>query len=171
MEFNKYQTPLTDELLESLPKEVQDQLIDCLNNIEFIRNLVSPNRGYAKDRPRDDKGRIIVDLVNPHILEDVDYFRPTAIHFQKYGVFTNLKPNANPNSEFGKWVREERRRCWEDYVRESDGEWITGDYYYFLNYAPMQLVKKKDKNDKKGQRVFDFPSVWEGHYLKFHALN
>jgi hypothetical protein len=35
----------------------------------------------------------------------------------------------------------------------------------------MQLVKKKDKNDKKGQRVFDFPSVWEGHYLKFHALN
>ena len=169
MEFNKYQTPLTDELLESLPKEVQDQLIDCLNNIEFIRNLVSPNRVYAKDRPRDDKGRIIVDLVNPHILEDVDYFRPTAIHFQKYGVFTNLKPNANPNSEFGKWIREERRRCWEGYVRESDGEWVTGYMYWFLNYCPIMLSKIIE-GTKRANRVEDFPEFWEGIYLRFHYM-
>lgn len=169
MKFNKYQTPLTDELLESLPKEVQDQLIDCLNNIEFIRNLVSPNRGYAKDRPRDDKGRIIVDLVNPHILEDVDYFRPTAIHFQKYGVFTNLRPNANPNSEFGKWVREERRRCWEGYVRESDGEWVTGYMYWFLNYCPIMLSKIIE-GTKRANRVEDFPEFWEGIYLRFHYM-
>ena len=86
MKFNKYQTQLTDELLATLPQEVQDQLIDCLNNIEFVRRLVSPNRCYAKDRPRDDKGRIIVDITNPHILENVDYFRPTAIHYQKHWV-------------------------------------------------------------------------------------
>lgn len=109
MEFNKYQTPLTEELLETLPQEVKDQLFDILNNVEFVRRLVSPNRQYAKDRPRDEKGRIIVDLANPHIIEDVDYFRPSAIHFQKYGTFTNLRPNANPNSEFGKWIREEKR--------------------------------------------------------------
>jgi len=54
-------------------------------------------------------------------------------------------------------------------VRESDGEWITGDYYYFLNYAPMSLVKK-NKGEKRGKRVVDFPTVWEGHYLKFHAI-
>jgi hypothetical protein len=65
---------------------------------------------------------------------------------------------------------EEVRRCHEGYVRESDGEWIPGDYYYFLNYAPMQLVKKENKKKKKGSRVFDFPAVWEGHYLKFHAI-
>ena len=101
-QFNKYQTELTDELLESLPQEVVDQLFDIINNVEFVRRLISPTRGYAKDRPRDERGRIIVDIANPHILEDMDYFRPTAIHFEKYGTLTNLKPNANPNSEFGK---------------------------------------------------------------------
>lgn len=169
MEFNKYQTPLTDELLESLPQEVKDQLLDILNNVEFVRRLVSPNRQYAKDRPRDDKGRIIIDLANPHILENIDYFRPTAIHYQKYGCFTNLRPNANPNSEYGKWIREEKRRCWEGYIRESDGEWVTGYMYWFLNYSPIML-SKIIKGTKRANRVEDFPEFWEGIYWRFHYM-
>lgn len=169
MEFNKYQTPLTDELLESLPEEVRNQLLDIINNVEFVRRLVSPDRQYAKDRPRDDKGRIIVDLANPHIVENIDYFRPTAIHYQKYGCFTNLRPNANPNSEFGKWIREERRRCWEGYVRESDGEWVTGYMYWFLNYSPIML-SKIIKGTKRANRVEDFPEFWEGIYWRFHYM-
>lgn len=169
MEFNKYQTPLTNELLESLPQEVRDQLLDILNNVEFVRRLVSPNRQYAKDRPRDDKGRIIVDLANPHIVENMDYFRPTAIHYQKYGCFTNLRPNANPNSEYGKWIREEKRRCWEGYVRESDGEWVTGYMYWFLNYSPIML-SKIIKGTKRANRIEDFPEFWEGIYWRFHYM-
>lgn len=169
MEFNKYQTPLTDELLESLPQEVKDQLLDVLNNVEFVRRLVSPDRQYAKDRPRDDKGRIIIDLANPHILENIDYFRPTAIHYQKYGCFTNLRPNANPNSEYGKWIREEKRRCWEGYIRESDGEWVTGYMYWFLNYSPIML-SKIIKGTKRANRVEDFPEFWEGIYWRFHYM-
>lgn len=169
MKFNKYQTPLTDELLESLPEEVRNQLLDIINNVEFVRRLVSPDRQYAKDRPRDDKGRIIVDLANPHIVENIDYFRPTAIHYQKYGCFTNLRPNANPNSEFGKWIREEKRRCWEGYVRESDGEWVTGYMYWFLNYSPIML-SKIIKGTKRANRVEDFPEFWEGIYWRFHYM-
>lgn len=169
MEFNKYQTPLTDELLESLPEEVRNQLLDIINNVEFVRRLVSPDRQYAKDRPRDDKGRIIVDLANPHIVENIDYFRPTAIHYQKYECFTNLRPNANPNSEFGKWIREEKRRCWEGYVRESDGEWVTGYMYWFLNYSPIML-SKIIKGTKRANRVEDFPEFWEGIYWRFHYM-
>lgn len=169
MEFNKYQTPLTDELLESLPEEVRNQLLDIINNVEFVRRLVSPDRQYAKDRPRDGKGRIIVDLANPHIVENIDYFRPTAIHYQKYGCFTNLRPNANPNSEFGKWIREERRRCWEGYVRESDGEWVTGYMYWFLNYSPIML-SEIIKGTKRANRVEDFPEFWEGIYWRFHYM-
>lgn len=169
MKFNKYQTPLTDELLESLPEEVRNQLLDIINNVEFVRRLVSPDRQYAKDRPRDDKGRIIVDLANPHIVENMDYFRPTAIHYQKYGCFTNLRPNANPNSEFGKWIREEKRRCWEGYVRESDGEWVTGYMYWFLNYSPIML-SKIIKGTKRANRVEDFPEFWEGIYWRFHYM-
>lgn len=169
MKFNKYQTPLTDELLESLPEEVRNQLLDIINNVEFVRRLVSPDRQYAKDRPRDGKGRIIVDLANPHIVENIDYFRPTAIHYQKYGCFTNLRPNANPNSEFGKWIREEKRRCWEGYVRESDGEWVTGYMYWFLNYSPIML-SKIIKGTKRANRVEDFPEFWEGIYWRFHYM-
>lgn len=169
MEFNKYQTPLTDELLESLPQEVKDQLLDIINNVEFVRRLISPDRQYAKDRPRDDKGRIIVDLANPHIVENIDYFRPTAIHYQKYGCFTNLRPNANPNSEYGKWIREEKRRCWEGYVRESDGEWVTGYMYWFLNYSPIML-SKIIRGTKRANRVEDFPEFWEGIYWRFHYM-
>lgn len=125
--FNKYQSSLEELNIENYPQEVQEQFFDFINNVPFIRDLISPNRPRAKDLPRDSEGKIIVDITKPHILEDMDYFRPTALHFQKTGKVTNLRPNANPNSEFGKWVREELRRCWEGYVRPSDGEWITGD--------------------------------------------
>lgn len=177
--MNKYQTELTEELVNSLPQEVQDQLFDIINNVEFVKRLISPTREYAKDRPRDDRGRIIVDLANPHILEDMDYFRPSAIHYEKYGTFTNLRPNANPNSEYGKWVREERRRIWDGYIRESDGEWVTGYMYWFLNYSPMMFSKireYKDKNGKKrkskrADRVEALPECWEGIYWRFHCLD
>ena len=179
IKMNKYQTELTEELVNSLPQEVQDQLFDIINNVEFVKRLISPTREYAKDRPRDDKGRIIVDLVNPHILENIDYFRPSAIHYEKYGTFTNLRPNANPNSEYGKWIREERRRIWDGYVRESDGEWVTGYLYWFLNYSPMMLSKIREYKDKDGKkrkskradRVESLPECWEGIYWRFHCLD
>ena len=179
VEMNEYQTQLTEELLETIPKEVQDQLFDILNNVEFVKRLISPTREYAKDRPRDPQGRIIVDLANPHILEDMDYFRPSAIHFEKYGRFTNLRPNANPNSEYGKWIREERRRIWEGYVRESDGEWVTGYLYWFLNYSPMMLSKIREYKDKDGNirkskradRIEALPECWEGIYWRFHCMD
>jgi hypothetical protein len=179
IKMNKYQTELTEELVNSLPQEVQDQLFDIINNVEFVKRLISPTREYAKDRPRDDRGKIIVDLVNPHILENMDYFRPSAIHYEKYGTFTSLRPNANPNSEYGKWIREERRRIWDGYVRESDGEWVTGYLYWFLNYSPMMLSKIREYKDKDGKkrkskradRVESLPECWEGIYWRFHCLD
>ena len=168
-EFNKYQTQITDELLSGLPQEVQDQLLDIINNVEFVKRLISPARQYAKDRPRDSQGRIIVDLANPHILEDMDYFRPTALHYKKYGCFTSLRPNANPNSEYGKWIREERDRCWNGYVRESDGEWVTGPLYFYMNYCPI-IQSKIRKGTKQADRIVDFPEMWEGIYWRFHYM-
>lgn len=167
--FNEYQTEYSEEYLQSLPKEIQEQYYSCITSIPYIKKLISPDRPYAKDLPRDEEGKIIIDITNPHILEDTNYFRPSAIHYNKYGCYTKLRPNANPNSEYGKWIREEIRRCWEGYVRPSDGEWITGDMYFFLNYCPIQLIKK----DAKGNtiRTVDFPRFWDGHYYKSHYLN
>lgn len=169
MAFNKYQTEYSKEYIESLPKEVQEQYYDCITNIPYIQSYISPDRPYAKDLPRDDEGKIIIDITKPHILENTDYFRPSAIHYKKYGCYTKLRPNANPNSEYGKWIREEVRRCWEGYIRPEDGEWITGDMYFFLNYCPIQLIKEDDKGNTI--RTIDFPHFWDGHYYKAHYLN
>ena len=169
--LNKYQTPISELGLDKQPQEVQDQFWDFFNNVPFIRSMVSPNKPRARDLPRDSEGKIIVDITQPHILEDIDYFRPSAIHYQKYGRFTDLRPNANPNSEFGKWIREERRRCLYGYIRTYDGEWITGDHYFFLNYCPISLLKKSSNGGRKAMRVIDFPFSWEGNYYRFHYLN
>ena len=161
---NKYQTPITQELLDKYPQEVQEQFLDFINNVPYIKNLISPNRPYTRDLPKDENGRAIIDLTNPPLHEDMDYFKPTALNYQKYGKVCNLRPNPNPNSEYGKWIREEVRRIYEGYTRE-DGEFITGDMYYFLNYCPILLSKVS--SGKKALRVWDFPEFWEGHWLKF----
>lgn len=167
--MNKYQTELTEELMNILPQEVQEQLLETLTTVEFVKRLISPNRPYARDLPRDEKGRIIVDITNPHIIEDADYFRQPALHFLKYGCYTFLKPNSNPNSEFRRHWDEEKRRCYEGYVRESDGEWVTGFNYWFMNYCPM-MVNKLIEGRKKAIRTEAFPFFFEGIYWRFHYL-
>ena len=168
--MNKYQTPITEELIYQYPEEVIEQLYDCINNVPFIKNLTSPNRPYAKDLPRDENNRIIVNLTNPHIIEDADFFRQPALHYMKHGCYTFLKPNSNPNSEFRKFWDEEIRRCYEGYVRYSDGEWVTGYCYWFLNYCPM-MVNKLIEGTKKAIRTESFPFFFEGIYWRFHYLH
>ena len=167
---NEFQTAITKDFLSTLPEEVAEQLLDFVTNVPYIQNLISPNRRRAKDMPHDEEGRVIVDLANPHILEDMDYFRPAALHFKKHGCYTFLRPNPNPNSEYKKWINEEKRRCREGYVRESDGEWITGYMYWYMNYCPIMLTRISE-GKRKADRVEDFPEMWEGIYFRFHYLH
>lgn len=170
IQTNKYQTPVTQKLLDSLPSEVAEQLIDCLTNIQFIKNLISPDRPYYKDLPRDERGAAIVDITNPPILENADYFRQAALHYQKHGCYTFLKPNSNPNSEYRKFWDREIKRCLEGCLRESDGAWISGFNYWFLNYHPM-MVNKIEPGRKKAIRVEDFPFFFEGILWRFLYIN
>lgn len=169
LKFNKFQSTLEQLNIDSYPEEIKESFFDFLNNVPYIKALVSPDRPYAKDCPRDKEEKIIVDLTNPPIIEDTDYFRPVALHYQKYGCITKLRPNPNPNSEYGKWVREEIRRCYLGYVRPSDGAWVTGEMYFFLNYCP--IVKVKRLKGKQGIRVVDFPDFLEGQWLKFMYID
>ena len=170
IEFNEYQSSIEELKLESYPEEIQEQFFDYINNVPFIKYMVSKDRPHACDLPRDKDGKIVFDVAHPPLLDDMDYFRPALKIFKKIGRYTELRPNPNPNSDYGKWVREEIRRCYEGMVRPSDGMWITGDMYFMLNYFPMYITKITE-NSKKGERVFDFPEVWEGINMRFHYIH
>ena len=166
---NKYQTPITQELLDSLNEEVRGWFMEAITTIPLIRNLISPSRPLIKDLERDSQGRAIIDITNPPIMENVDYFRQPALFYLKNGCYTFLKPNSNPNSEYRKFWDEEIRRCREGYIRKSDGAWVTGFEYWFLNYQPM-LVNIIEKNRKKAIRKESFPFFFEGIHWRYKYL-
>ena len=164
--FNKCQTPLEELHLDSYPNEIQEQFWDYLNNVPFIKWMVSPDRPYVHELPRDDQGRAIIDVTHPPILENSDFFRSTAKVWEETGSYTKLRPNRNPNSDFGRWLKEERRRGWEGYTDPSTGMWVTGDYYWMLNYCPMHLIEKR--KDGFEIRVVKPPKFWDGQFLVSH---
>jgi hypothetical protein len=182
--LNDYQTPLSvykDLLVDGeLSKEIYDKVLEHCSTVTFIQTLISPEavRGFAKDKPREtnyyNDGRINVNLTEPHILEDMDFFRERAIFYDKNGKYTNITPNANPTSDYAQFWVEELRRWKHGLVRESDGEWISGQLYFYWNYSPIWLVQEVKSEStsakRKGERVRKFPKPWLGDYLFYHYM-
>lgn len=179
MKYNECQTELSEALLESIPK-IKEDLLETIGSIPFIQNLISSDRKRAKDLKRYDSpnstdrietpdGRIEVDITKPHILEDMDFFRQTAICYAKNKLYTLLRPNRNPNSDYKKFWKEEARRCRVGYVRPSDGEWITGDYYWYLNFSP--IMHTQIEKGQMASRVSGHPDLYDGDYLFYHYLD
>ena len=178
MDFNEYQTPLeelkythVDEKTgeqayfewNTCPEEIKEEFMEDLSTIPFIQALVRKDRPRCKDLPRDEKGRAIWKITEPPIIEDVDYFRQTAIHFQKTGRYTDLRPNPSPNSAYRQWIDRETDRIYNGMLRESDGAWIPGDLYWYLNYSPIILTREVEgEGENVGERDTDFPRFWEG---------
>lgn len=161
IETNEYQTPITEELLSQYPEEVVQQFTEIVNIVPFIKNLINPNRPKIEDLPRDKEGRAIVDITNPPIYKDADYFRQAALFYLKNDCYIKLRPNSNPNSEYRKYWREELRRCREGLIRQSDGMYVTGFLYWFLNYCPM-MVNFYKEGQKKAIRKESFGFFFEG---------
>jgi len=171
--INKYNTDPTI-YDKKLSKEPYANLLETLEAIPLLTHMINIKRKKAKDLPRDKENKIIVELPNIHILEDMDFFRQRAIFFQKHGVYTKLFPNSNKNSQYYKFWEEEARRCKEGYIRQSDGEWISGYFYFYLNYSPiMKTIAIGDTSGEsiKAEREYDFPDVWDGDYMFFHYVD
>lgn len=189
---NSYQTPITEQLKNSLEKEVWEDLLESISTIQFIDNLIKPEneRGFAKDLKtmqyvagvdkygnkvykNYEDGRKEINITKPHMLEDMDYFRQAAITFDKTGKYTNLPINSNPKSEYAQFWKEELRRWKYGLVRPSDGEWIPGGLYFYWNYTPIWLTEKigtSDSDKIESRRIRKFPKPWLGDYLFFHYL-
>src|SRR5690606_35716049 len=146
-----------------VPKEVWDDVLEYMSQVKFIQNLTSIDRPYISDcevmtyinkegkEVTYDDGRRKIDLTNPHILEDLDFFRERAIFFEKNGRYTNLIPNPNPKSEYAAFWAQELHR-WKYGLVRPDGEWIPGELYFYWNYSPIWLTEKKDKKSSAGSK-------------------
>lgn len=169
VQTNEYQTPITEGLLSQYPDEVREQFMEFISTVPFIQNLISPSRPRIEELPRDEQGRAIVDITNPPTFENADYFRQSALYFLKEGVYTKLRPNPNPNSEYRKFWDREIERCYTGLLRESDGMWIPGYLYWFLNYCPM-MINEYQKGKKKAIRKEGFGLFFEGIWLRYLYL-
>lgn len=170
IQTNEYQTPITRELLSKYPDEVVEQFMGFISTVPFIQNLISPSRPKIEELPRDKYNRAIIDITNPPIYKDADYFRQSALYFLKEGVYTKLIPNPNPNSEYRRFWDREIDRCYNGLLRESDGMWIPGYLYWFLNYCPM-MINEYQKGKKKAIRKEGFGLFFEGIWLRYLYLN
>ena len=166
---NKYQTPITEELLSSYPDEVREQFMDAISTVPLIQNLISPSRPAIETLPRDSQGRAIIDITNPPTFENADWFRQPALFFLKNSCYTFLRPNSNPNSEYRKYWDREIDRCYNGLLRETDGMYIPGYLYWFLNYCPMMINKYKE-GQKKAIRTEGFAYFFEGIWWRYLYL-
>jgi hypothetical protein len=173
LETNKYQTPITAELKASLDPEVYANLIDFITRVKFVANLIDPKRKRVSQLKKKNK-RVIVDVANPHILTNMEFFIKDRIHFEKYGYYTAAKFSRNPHSAYRKYWDEQERRAVKGYTR-PDGEWIPGYLYWYWNFSPIQITDptaevvlgKKVRSD----RIEKFPDIWEIDYFYFHYID
>lgn len=87
----------------------------------------------------------------------------------KNGCYTFLRPNSNPNSEYRKYWDREIDRCYNGLLRETDGMYIPGYLYWFLNYCPMMINKYKE-GQKKAIRTEGFAYFFEGIWWRYLYL-
>lgn len=93
-------------------------------------------------------------------LVNTQEFRRSALHFKKYGYYTDTVPGT---PEYFAWWQEELRRCTEGYTVGDTT--ITGDHYFYLNYVQMKVQAKTGKGSLT--KAIDFPGFWDGDYEYF----
>lgn len=101
-----------------------------------------------------------------------DKFRQAALYFERHGYYC---PYPTGTTEYLKYWDEEKRRSLDGYTAE-DGDWISGYYYFYLNYCPIDTVTEVEKIDRFGKvikkRVHErnFPSFYDYDFYFFWAV-
>lgn len=108
---------------------------------------------------------------NKKILNSAKFQQP-ALFFKEHGCYTTAPRGTTDYNTY--WDRE-TDRCLNGYVA-PDGDAITGYHYFYLNYSPIMKLKETEYVDRYGvqrtrrERIFDFPSFWDGDYYYFNAI-
>lgn len=99
-------------------------------------------------------------------------FCQAAIFFKEHGCYT-LAPRGT--TDYIQYWERETQRCLNGFVSD-DGDAITGYHYFYLNYCPIMKLVQEQYIDRYGvertkrERIFTFPSFWDGDYYYFHAI-
>ena len=89
-------------------------------------------------------------------------FRKAGETFMKNGYYC---PDPYGSPAWYEFWKEERRRCLKGY--EVDGHKITGNYYFYLNYCPIQKVDILNATGRRANKIKGFPDFWDGDYNYF----
>jgi len=89
-------------------------------------------------------------------------FKEVGEYFMKHGYYI-ADPWGSP-AWYDFWKRE-RDRCMNGYAISKYK--ITGDYYFYLNYCPIQKVDIENAVGKRASKIKGFPDFWDGDYEYF----
>ena len=105
-------------------------------------------------------------------ITNTNKFCQAARFFKEHGCYT-LAPRGT--TDYIQYWEQETQRCLNGYVA-PDGDAITGYHYFYLNYCPIMKLVQEQYIDRYGvertkrERIFTFPSFWDGDYYYFHAI-
>lgn len=108
---------------------------------------------------------------NKHINNSIK-FSPAAEFFKKHKCYT-LAPRGT--TDYNSYWDCETERCLHGYTA-SDGDYITGYHYFYLNYSPIMRIDQTEYIDRDGnhrirrERVLNFPTFWDYDYYYFNAI-
>jgi hypothetical protein len=107
-------------------------------------------------------------------IQNSDKFRTAALCFQKNNYYCSAPEGT---SEWRKYWVEEAKRCLYGYSA-PDGEYISGYFYFYLNYCRIARVKKEEiynPRTKKTRivtgRPDDFPLFYDYDKVYFDTIN
>lgn len=104
--------------------------------------------------------------------DNADKFRPAAIEYETNGRYT---PAPKGTKEYRKYWKEQIERSIHGYVTE-DGDYITGYFYFYLNFCQITVTKERKYTDKRGyvrtkkDRVKSFPWFYDYDRAYFEAV-
>lgn len=103
---------------------------------------------------------------------NTEQFSEAANFFKKNKCYTFAPKGTTDYIQY--WERE-TDRCLNGYT-SPDGQYITGYYYFYLNYSPIMKIVQTKYTDKDGnvrtkrERILDFPRFWDYDWYYFNAI-
>jgi hypothetical protein len=111
--------------------------------------------------------------VEVKVTENSNKFRPAAVAYQTNGHYTNIPKGT---TEYRKFWDEEYRRCLFGY-NADDGDYISGYYYFYLNYTPiLRTIETETKGSngiisKRAKQVREFALFFDYDRAYFEAID